>query len=241
MFFLSKKTQCKSIVVGKNKRCSKSALKWTPYCYLHQPKTSTIISLLLGIIIGLIVNTVHDYFIPSKVEDGKKEMFDRIKLEAAKSIVHMDSFFNLYFINPEDDLSNQIHNLNLSDSSFFDNYPEFIELRDKILRTDFYKPSNAFKGDRPIALLSALIIDLKRTTLLTRVFLDRYGSVEHEIVTQVLKINRRVGILTDVFSYVQSRILEGEYVYKNGFDKQHADFLTDLYFNQIKCQQVSGY
>ena len=236
-----KKIRCKSISGKSDRQCSKNALPWSPYCYWHQPKSATILNLIIGAIIGVVFSSVYINIFPPDSEIRKEEVFERIKLEAAKTLVYAELNFKQYFENESRDIQKRIKNIDLEKSDNYEEFEVFNELKEIIISTDFKKPSNSFTSDRKqLILMSALIKDLYNSYQLTNNFLDRYGSVDHKIVTAVVDLNRRLEMNINIFQYVEKKLSQGEDLYKNGFYEQHADFLTDLFFYLYRCEQISG-
>lgn len=237
--FLKKNSQCHAIVKETNKRCSKKSLKWSPYCFWHQPKFSTVITLIIGALLGLFLPKIYSYVLPSQNDITKERIHDRIALEATKSLTNFDSFLKQHFENSTFDLYKRIEKLDLSKSDDYSDFEEFNELNQIIHQTNFYLGANLYTKDKKqYTLISALLHYLSITDQSTSIFLDRYGSVDHEIVIIMSQLNEQLKVNFWIFDFVEKSYLEGNDLYRDGVNDQHADFFTDLIFSHFKCRQM---
>ena len=69
-----KRKQCRAIAASTAQQCSNKALLGTSYCWLHYPKKAPLILLIIGGLVGLLLQTAYDSFTTSEEENRLKDL-----------------------------------------------------------------------------------------------------------------------------------------------------------------------
>jgi len=64
------KKKCQAHVISRNAQCDKSALRWSRYCWWHQPKGLLSVSVILGAVFSLALPEIYHRFVPSREEQA---------------------------------------------------------------------------------------------------------------------------------------------------------------------------
>ncbi len=227
-------------ISNKNQQCKNKHLKFSPYCLHHQPKVIPILTLLLGGFIGLIMNVTWNEIFPPKAEKRRGDVVERISIEASGAIKYTDLFL-LEYLNAtgKKNLLNKTENYLLDVDSLFFNSELDKGLESIFQNKKMLEGSNSYNSNgKQIAYIANLLWNLKNTRIALDDFLNKYGSVDHEIVTKVTKMINMADVVIMILDYEFKNPKGLIKKFDEGQMDQFADFLSVYYFHQIECKTL---
>ncbi|WP_159520023.1 hypothetical protein [Sunxiuqinia indica] len=236
---INTKNSCQAIST-KNKQCKNKRLRFSQYCFYHQPKVIPLLTLILGGIIGLIIDITWIAIFPPKSETRRNEVVRRISMEASGAIKYTDAFLTEY-LNAlgEDKLIKQIRNLQIQDASKYFDSDLDIELEKAFQNSKMLEGSNMYNSNgQQIAYIANALWNVKNTRAALNDFLKKYGSVDDELVTTVIQMKDRADVVIMILNYAFKNPNELKIKFRKGQMEPFADFLSGFYIYQFECKTL---
>ena len=240
-----KKSNCQAIAKH-GQQCAKPATRGSQYCWHHYPKKEVFVSLILGTmlgaIVGFFVNVASDWFVSRSAEAKHRKIARTIAMEANRNLT--DVSLAVMSFSTNSDLINAFI-VGAQTSKHFT--PEEVQknLYGDLMKANLLEAnSGIILGSRGGPMRQATRLEAMRRGIglayeFNKKILDRYGSVEGEIIFVMQDVVNRGEDVIRIIDALPSCEGGAAGVYKNGTLAQHAEFFSHYFAAQYRCKLMA--
>lgn len=234
--------KCKAVTKNQE-QCKKRRLPFSPYCWLHYPKNIIFISLIfliLGAILGTVSDGIWEKVNPPASEERRDEVVSRIAMEAAGSIQYTNLFLTSYLNHlNQSNLLQEIKSEKIENAEEYFNSELDEKLEEAFMDIRMLDDSGSYISDKTqLAYIVKLRYDIENTRLASEDFLNKYGSVDHKIVTVITDMLTQAEVVIMILDYAFKDPEKLKRDFREGNMDQFADFLSGFYLYQLECKTL---